>query len=1144
MKILSIHFKNINSLQGENQINFSQPPIADSGVFAITGANGSGKSSILDAITLGLYGETFRFDRPASYVMTKNTADCFATVEFLVNGESYQSRWQVQRQDGNPKAEVQSPQMQLLRLSDGELLAETVQQVCQQMIELTGMNFRNFTRSILLAQGDFAAFLNALDSERMDILEKIVGTDIYAEYQKNITDKAELAEKSLNDWTQQLATINVLKPEQLAACQDDLADFKDQYEQLKAQRKKLLDQQATVNTEGELKQQLLTLHKQQQLASAALDKVEAQLEQLAKTKDVLLFQDDVIAINQQQQVVADYKTALNDLTVELAQLKKSLGNQALPSELGEQSITEQKAIIDEQRSKVNLSRSNQQSEMAFWQSLATQIKEKKATHETVSVWLETHANDQILLENFPDFGQLRRVRAERIELTEKQKLLTKHHKKSSVGLKNNQSDLEQANNKKNDLEQQLQKQQAAFKELIKDNTAETLNALRQEQEERVNSFQQLYDWALAYKKLTPNTFKWFGLSKKQQEQPLDADQLTGELEELTATLKREENIKRVLEQSRIFAALVKKLTADRHHLIDGKPCPLCGGLSHPFSQGLPVVNESIKAVADQQLKIRNLTAAIEQKKKQIELAKKQAHRNQAIAQRLQQLQSQWLGLCHRLNSVSADLDINNLSAMQALLTTETEQLKEINALIEQCRSKQKQINKLKNSLEKNTALIAQLQERVGTLDTNFAGHSQEYQENQAVLNQCQQQEQQLTAQITEQLLLLGEKFPDKNKEDALFNQLNTRRQDYQTYQIRQKTGIEELALLESKQQQCQQEIDHYNELIERYDQQLQKSEIIGLQLAIIEKQKLIAEKEQLLIQQQQQSELIQQVFEEKLHNSPFKDKSELQQLLELHAQQPKMVAEQAQLIEKLATIDGELTKVNALLEQQPSESLPTLEQITQQLKTTAEQIDIAHLEMQRLEKILAEQQGLQQRYTEISKQLQQQQVITDACLADVAKLKAESGMAFRRRVQIEIIGKLLSQTNALLEKLSGRYYLRHQASEQGMALEIEDTYQANERRLPKTLSGGETFVISLALALGLSELANNGKAVDSLFIDEGFGNLDSETLYTVIATLENLKTYGKTVGVISHVEAVKKRFKTQLQVVKKSNGFGQLRKVS
>ena len=85
MKILNLYFKNINSLEGESLIDFQKKPLLNAGVFAITGPNGSGKSSILDALTLALYGETFRFDRPAEYVITENTTESFAQIEFSLD---------------------------------------------------------------------------------------------------------------------------------------------------------------------------------------------------------------------------------------------------------------------------------------------------------------------------------------------------------------------------------------------------------------------------------------------------------------------------------------------------------------------------------------------------------------------------------------------------------------------------------------------------------------------------------------------------------------------------------------------------------------------------------------------------------------------------------------------------------------------------------------------------------------------------------------------------------------------------------------------------------------------------------------------------------------------------------------------------
>jgi len=256
MKILTIHFKNINSLEGENVVDFQQAPFSETGVFAITGPNGSGKSSILDVITLGLYGETFRFDRPSDYVMTRHTADCFAVVEFSVDGEKYKSSWHVQRAENESARELLPPQMRLVRLSNGDVLADTPQLVCNRITEITGMNFRNFTRSIMLAQGDFSAFLNALDNERMDILEKIISTDIYTEYKNEVLDNAETAQQQLDFLRQKLSTVQLMAPEKQEATEQDLFDFKEQLQELQAQESSLTQQRNVLQMIADLKRQI------------------------------------------------------------------------------------------------------------------------------------------------------------------------------------------------------------------------------------------------------------------------------------------------------------------------------------------------------------------------------------------------------------------------------------------------------------------------------------------------------------------------------------------------------------------------------------------------------------------------------------------------------------------------------------------------------------------------------------------------------------------------------------------------------------------------------------------------------------------------------------------------------------------------
>ena len=204
---------------------------------------------------------------------------------------------------------------------------------------------------------------------------------------------------------------------------------------------------------------------------------------------------------------------------------------------------------------------------------------------------------------------------------------------------------------------------------------------------------------------------------------------------------------------------------------------------------------------------------------------------------------------------------------------------------------------------------------------------------------------------------------------------------------------------------------------------------------------------------------------------------------------------------------------------------------------------MAAQEVYTLQNKLEKQANYRQKFQTLETELletQQQFAAADAQMQQITHDQA----GLRRRIQQLLIDKLLAHCNQILEKISGRYYVRQAESGHGLALEIEDSKQKNVRRLPKTLSGGESFVVSLALALALAEIANNGKAIESLFLDEGFGNLDAEALYLAIGALESLKTQGRTVGVISHVDAVKKRIKTQIELVKKTNGLSELKMVA
>jgi exonuclease SbcC len=146
------------------------------------------------------------------------------------------------------------------------------------------------------------------------------------------------------------------------------------------------------------------------------------------------------------------------------------------------------------------------------------------------------------------------------------------------------------------------------------------------------------------------------------------------------------------------------------------------------------------------------------------------------------------------------------------------------------------------------------------------------------------------------------------------------------------------------------------------------------------------------------------------------------------------------------------------------------------------------------------------------------------------------GKKFRTFAQGLSLQKLVELANRHLQQLNGRYLLARQADKE-LALEVIDLYMANHRRPTYTLSGGETFLVSLALALGLSDLAGQRQQIQSLFIDEGFGSLDDDSLETALATLDSLQATGKTIGIISHVRFVKERIGTQVRVEKLRNGL-------
>jgi exonuclease SbcC len=234
MKILAIRGKNLASLEGEFNIDFEAEPLKSAGIFAITGPTGAGKSTILDAVCLALFDDAPRIskgergiyvddvaDNAISHtdsrtILRKGASDGRAEVDFIaVNGERYRSTWTVKRLNNTPDGTLLNTEIRLQNLRTHVEEKGKKTGLLKKITELIGLNFNQFIRAVLLAQGDFATFLKAKQSEKAELLEKLTGTDIYSKISSTIYRKSKEAEETRDLMQRQIDGIILLKDEEI-----------------------------------------------------------------------------------------------------------------------------------------------------------------------------------------------------------------------------------------------------------------------------------------------------------------------------------------------------------------------------------------------------------------------------------------------------------------------------------------------------------------------------------------------------------------------------------------------------------------------------------------------------------------------------------------------------------------------------------------------------------------------------------------------------------------------------------------------------------------------------------------------------------------------------------------------------------------
>lgn len=304
MKILSIRLKNLASIEGTFEIDFTAEPLHSAGIFAISGATGAGKSTILDALCLALYDKTPRFTASGENlylsdvgenqvnqsdvrnILRRGMGEGFAEVDFQGStGYLYRSRWSVRRARGKSMGSLQPQVIQVIDLNKGEELQGTKTELLSQLVGLVGLTYEQFTRTVLLAQNDFATFLKSKEPAKAELLEKLTGTEIYSRVSREIYARSKAADEAMNLLKQSISLIELLPEEELVALQKN----KEELVQLRNDGvKKLTElngQLTVVRTLGQHREQLL---KKQEEDSVELEKLKKLQESLLQQTEYLM----------------------------------------------------------------------------------------------------------------------------------------------------------------------------------------------------------------------------------------------------------------------------------------------------------------------------------------------------------------------------------------------------------------------------------------------------------------------------------------------------------------------------------------------------------------------------------------------------------------------------------------------------------------------------------------------------------------------------------------------------------------------------------------------------------------------------------------------------------------------------------------
>lgn len=1071
MKIEGVRFQNLNSLAGSWSIDFTHPTYTQEGIFTITGPTGAGKSTILDAICLALYGRTPRLEMISTStndIMSKLTGECFAEVTFKTSKGRYRAHWSQRRARSKADGALQSAKHEVSEVESGKVLASKIRDTKEVIETLTGMDFDRFTRSILLAQGDFAKFLKASADERAPMLEQITGTGIYSQISQTVYERAKAEDEALNRLKSAQEAIAVLSPEDKAAEEKALNEAKTQQKATKEILNRINDDITWRTQFEQTTRDKDTYTKQKAKAQEVLEAFAEDLSRLQWATKAASFDDSYGKLVQLRMSVSDNQKQLKDYQQEEPQLKNSVKELADNKDAQDQAVKDSETALSQLRpilSKVktlDVQIAEARHKLDVTQKEKTKFEGQKASEEANrKTLIADHQKDEKALKTYQTYATEHAVDK---TLAEELAVIVERLK----GLQTKRKELSTKQTQWGNAQKaQATKEKEIATEEAKANTARGVHAKAIE--------------ALDVQKAV--------IAK------LLGDQTQASLQTMLEAKRKEREIAKVM----------RSLEEHRQHLKDGEPCPLCGALEHPYATDLVIdedaldreielLESTLNQHAQAQEKLNELKETQLKTQAKVESIEASLKGLQTLLETLKQTTAQAEQECH----IAQDALRETTDNLVADLTTYKPDIKDIElddpkTLLTGFKARVEAWNNNVQSLEAVNKRLSEYEATLALIDQKIAQASARVDEESAKLTTQTDELAKLQTQRTE---LFGNQDPvkvEKEHEDklkALKETLATQTQEHQK--------------ASSKLLRLQGQIKALNETLQTLAPQLKAQE------------------------EQFAQSLFTQGFTDEAHFVSLRLSASARQALQTQYEQLKTQESNAAALFKKAE------ETLATLAQAPH-SEATLEDL-QALKNSEDaRMEALIRAINTSEAKLAADEKARTEFAEQTRLINAQEIETQRWGMLRQLIGSADGKKFRNFAQGITFEMVVYLANIELQKLTKRYLLTRNKDNE-LELEVIDNYQAGQIRSTKNLSGGESFLVSLALALGLAKMSSRNVFVESIFLDEGFGTLDEETLETALHMLSNLHQSGKLIGVISHVTVLKDRIATQIAVTPESEG--------